>query len=308
MIDANDAPPLLVIAGPTGVGKSAIALEVARCTGAGILSADSMQVYRGMEIGTAQPSPEERAAVPHFLVGHVGPGEEYHVARFVREASEVISRERAAGRPIVVCGGTGLFLRHLIDGIVEGAPRSPEVRARLEAELLERGLDFLRERLRAVDPKRDSEINVNDAVRVMRALEVFETTGVPMSELHARDAATRKSRPARYVVVDRPRAELAARIEARIDAMMAAGWLDEARRLMALGLPDTSQACKALGYRELFRVLRGEWTQEQAVAEIKKLTRNFAKRQMTWFRGVEGAEWRSPGPELAADLSRTVVA
>ncbi len=287
----EDERSLLIIAGPTGVGKSALALRLARQTGAGILSADSMQVYRGMEIGTAQPTREERDSVPHFLVGHVEPGEEYHVARFVAEAEEAISREHAEGRKVIVCGGTGLFLRHLLQGIMEGAPRSPEVRARLEAELQEHGYNHLRARLRAVDPKRESEINPNDAVRVIRALEVYEVTGVPMSELHAQDTATRRLRPHRYVVLHRPRDIMMDRINQRVDAMMDAGWLEEARELLARRLPDDSQACKALGYRELFAHLREQSTLEAAIEQIKLLTRRFAKRQLTWFRAVENAEW-----------------
>ena len=295
---------LLILAGPTGVGKSAVAMELARAAGAGILSADSMQVYRGMEIGTAQPTPEERAEVPHFLAGHVEPGEEYHVARFVEEASAVLDREQVAGRPVIVAGGTGLFLRHLIQGIIQGAPRSDAVRGQLKRELDETGLEALRARLRAVDPERDAQINPNDAVRVMRALEVFEITGVPMSEHHRRDREQRRSRPVRYVVLTRPLDRLTVRIEGRIEAMMDAGWAEEARRLMERGLPEESQACKALGYRELFRLLRGEWTRDEAIAEIKKHTRRFAKRQLTWFRAVQDAEWIAIEGREPAEIAR----
>ncbi len=277
---------LLIIAGPTAVGKTALAMERARELGAGILSADSMQVYRGMEIGTAQPSAEERAAVPHFLVGHVDPGEEYHVARFVREAEEVLARESAAGRPVIVCGGTGLFIKHLLLGIFEGAPRSPDIRARIEEMIAREGLDAARARLREVDPVREAQISPNDSVRIVRALEVYEITGRPMSELLAEDAANRRPRPAQILILTRPLHEMSARIEKRVDAMLAAGWLEEARQLLQRGLPSTSQACKALGYRELFRVLRHDLTLDQARDEIIKQTRRFAKRQMTWFRGM----------------------
>jgi tRNA dimethylallyltransferase len=284
-------PPLRILAGPTAVGKTALAIELARRHGAVILSADSMQVYRGMEIGTAQPDAAQCAAVPHFLVGHVEPGEEYHVARFVEEATAVLAREEAAGRPVLVCGGTGLFLKHLVQGIFAGAPRDPGVRARLVRELEVGGLDVLRARLRAVDPAREAEINPNDAMRVVRALEVFETTGVPMSEHHARDSRERQVRPARYVVLDRPRPMLVERIHRRVAEALEAGWLEEARRLMDRGLPDDAQACKALGYRELFHVLRGAWTLDRAADEIKARTRQFARRQRTWFRAVPDALW-----------------
>jgi len=294
--------PLLIIAGPTAVGKSATAMAKARGMGAGILSADSMQVYRGLEIGTAQPTAQERAEVPHFLVGHVEAGEEYHVARFVREAEEVLATEQAAGRRVIVCGGTGLFIKHLLQGIFQGAPRNPEVRARIEQQIVEQGLDAVRARLREVDPRREAEIGPNDAVRIVRALEVYEVTGLPMSDHLARDAANRRQRPARLTILTRDRQEMDARIEARVDAMLAAGWLEEARWLMDKGLPDTSQACKALGYRELFRVLRGEWPMDQAREEIIKQTRQFSKRQMTWFRGMAkdpelNIEFIDPGTE-----------
>lgn len=284
----HDAPPLPILAGPTAVGKSALALAWSRRHRAEILSADSMQVYRGMAIGTAQPFPDELAAVRHHLVGHVDPGEEYNVARFVREADAILG---AASSPILVCGGTGLFLRHLIQGIFEGAPRDPAIRAKLESELAATGLDALRARLRAVDPVREAQINANDSVRVVRALEVYETTGRPMSEHHAEDAATRTIRPARYVVLTRPREALMRRIDMRVDAMIDAGWLDEARGLFDRRLPEDTQAAKALGYRELFRHLRGECGLATAVAEIKNQTRRFAKRQLTWFRGVRDAIW-----------------
>ncbi|MCB2156288.1 tRNA (adenosine(37)-N6)-dimethylallyltransferase MiaA [bacterium] len=296
--------PLLIIAGPTGVGKSAVALELARATGAGILSADSMQVYRGMAIGTAQPTAAEQAEVPHFLVGHVEPGEEYHVARFVEEANIILEHESAAGRSVIVAGGTGLFLRHLVHGIFQGAPRNMEIRERLKRELEDEGYEALRARLHAVDPEREAEINPNDAVRVMRALEVYEITGVPMSEHHRRDQEQRQSRNVRYVVLRRPRPAMMERIERRVDVMIAEGWVDEAARLMQRDLPDDSQACKALGYRELFRHLRGEWSLEEAIAEIKKQTRRFAKRQLTWFRGVPEAEWIDIEERSASDVAR----
>lgn len=283
--------PLPIIAGPTAAGKSAMALELAERMGAGILSADSMQVYRGLEIGTAQPSAAERARVRHFLVGHVEPDELYDVARFVNEANAVIAQESAAGRPVIVCGGTGLFLKHLIHGIFADAPRDEAVRAWLQEELDRHGQVALRARLRAVDPVREAEINPNDTMRLIRALEVYEVTGIPMSEHHARDKETRRPRDVRYVVLDRPREVLNARIDHRVDAMIQAGWIAEAERLMARGLPETCQACKALGYRELFGHLRGEWTLEEAVDEIKKQTRRFAKRQRTWFRAVPEAQW-----------------
>jgi len=292
MTDSH-AQPLRIIAGPTASGKSALALEIAERRGAWIVSADSMQVYRGVPIGTAQPTPAELARAPHHLVGHVAPGEDYNVARFVAEARAVIAEANSHGRPVIVAGGTGLFLKHLVEGIFEGAPRDSAVRERLEAELATEGLEPLRARLREVDPAREAQINPNDSMRVVRALEVFETTGVPMSKHLAADAERRVIPPNHYIVLDRPREELYTRINDRVGRMLDAGWLDEARALLQTGIPEDSQVCKALGYRELFRVVRGEWNTTEAAEEIRKLTRNFARRQLSWYRGVQYARFVS---------------
>jgi len=184
-----------------------------------------------------------------------------------------------------------LFLRHLVEGIFAGAPRDPAVRDRLEAEWRAGGLEPLRERLRLVDPVREAEINPNDAMRVIRALEVFETTGAPMSEHHRRDAVARRVRQAIYVVVHRPRPILRERINRRVDVMLRDGWLEEARALLDRGLPPDTQAFKAHGYRELFRVLRGEMRLDEAADEIRRQVRRYSKRQLTWFRAVKGARW-----------------
>ncbi|MEQ8820393.1 MAG: tRNA (adenosine(37)-N6)-dimethylallyltransferase MiaA [Sumerlaeia bacterium] len=278
--------PLRILAGPTAAGKTALAVDLAQATGRVVLSTDSMQVYRGMAIGTAQPTLEELAAAPHRLIACAEPGEEFHAGRFVSEAEAILSRE-----PALVVGGTGMWIRALIDGLLEGAPRDEAVRARLEGELAREGLDTLRERLRLLDPEREAAINPNDALRVLRALEVIELTGRPMSALMAEGRAARPPHPARIVVLTRPRPVLNARIEARVDAMLAGGWIEEARALMEAGLSEDSQAAKALGYRHLFAHLRGEIGITEAADLIKRDTRRFAKRQMTWFRAWKDAAW-----------------
>jgi len=244
-----------------------------------------------MEVGTAQPTEAERDRVAHHLVGHIEPGNDYNVARFVDEANAILEAEQKRGKPLIIVGGTGLFLRHLIEGIFPGAPRDLEIRKRLEAEHEAIGHAAMREKLRIIDPKREAEISPNDAVRVIRALEVYEATGVPMSQHHERDLETRKSKPHRYFVINRPREILYSRIEARVDEMLSAGWLEEAESLLARNLPESTQAYRALGYRPLFQVIRGELSLEAATEEIKKRTRQFARRQLTWFRGVQSAEW-----------------
>lgn len=283
--------PLLVVTGPTATGKTSFAIELAERLGAEILSCDSQQVYAGMEVGTAQPTSEECARVRHHLFGFVDPAEHYEVARYVRDAGPVLDRLAATGKPAIACGGTGLFIRHLLHGIFRGAPRDEAVRAELEARLAAEGLEALRAELRSVDPARDAQINPNDSVRVVRALEVYRVTGTPMSEHHRRDAAARATRPHAYLVVDRDRDHLARRIESRTATMLDGGWIEETEALAARGLDESTKALKAHGYREILRYLRGELSRADVVAEINRQVRAYSKRQRTWHRAVESARW-----------------
>ena len=279
----------IVILGPTAAGKSEVALRVARRVGAEIVGADSRQVYRGLEIGTAAPSERDRLIAPHHLASFLSADEIYSAGRYAREARAAIEGIHARGRPALVVGGSGLYLRALLDGLFEGPARDEAVRARLEARLQSHGLEALRADLAGVDPEALAKILPGDSVRVIRALEVHELTGRPVSEL-------RRERPRQPMAAIRigfrwPRPLLARRIESRIQDQLRDGFLEQARQLAAAGLPERAPGLHTLGYRELLAHLRGERTLEDAVATIALRTRQLAKRQATWFRAEPDVEW-----------------
>ncbi|MBI1292554.1 tRNA (adenosine(37)-N6)-dimethylallyltransferase MiaA [bacterium] len=285
----QDAPSPIVgyLAGPTASGKSALAVELALRHGWAIISADSMQVYRGMEIGTGAIAPSEQRGVPHHLLGVADPRETFHAARFVTEARAAAAMEwESRGRRSLVCGGTGLWIEALREGLFEGPGRDESLREELRARIAAEGPEALHAELALVDPAIAATIRPRDAVRIIRALEVFRLTGRPLSEWYAEDQARRAALGPLppLVVLDWPREELDRRINARVDQMMAAGWPEEARALDALALPEHSPARKALGYPELAAVARGERALPEVVEAIKLATRQYARSQMTWFR------------------------
>jgi tRNA dimethylallyltransferase len=275
----------IFLVGPTAVGKSAVALELAERLGAEIVSADSMQVYRSLDIGTAKPTMAERTRVRHHLIDICDPGEVFDVKRFVSLAQSVIGHRPS----VIVCGGTGMYVRALRQGLFEGPSRDATLRARLEAM----SAAELFAEMERLDPQTAARIDRKNPRRLVRALEVFHATGKPISTLQTQWPTANSQSP--IFGLTRERADLVARIERRIDAQIAAGWLDEVRRLEALG----ATAMQAAGYRELAAHLRGELTLAEAVALIKARTRQLAKRQMTWFRREPGLRWVA----LAADES-----
>jgi tRNA dimethylallyltransferase len=287
-------PRLVVIVGPTASGKTALALGLAdavRARGgeAEIVSADSQQVYRGMDVGTAKASPEERARVAHHLIDVVSPSEDMTAARFAALADAAIADIAARGRCPIVAGGTGLYVRALLHGLFEGPPADAALRARLERE----GAPALHARLGEVDPDAAARIDPNDLRRIVRALEVFELTGTPIS-VHQRAHDIRRAPrryPTRVVGLDPPRAELARRIEERVAAMLAAGLLDEVRRLVADGHDLGRRAFDAIGYREARLHLRGELPRERIAETMTAATRRFARRQLAWFRSEPEVAW-----------------
>jgi tRNA dimethylallyltransferase len=299
---ADPAPSggCLVLVGTTAAGKSRVALELAERLGGEIVGADSRQIYRGLSIGTAAPSESDRARVPHHFVSSLDPGEVYSAGRFGREARAVVAGIRARGRTAIVVGSSGLYLRSLLGGLFEGPARDPEIRARLHARLREEGLAALREELGRVDPEALGSILPGDPVRVIRALEVWQLTGRPISAL-------RRERPAAPLIAPMhgirwPREQLAERIEARIRVQMAAGFLEEARRLLALGLPEDAPGMRTLGYVQLLQHLHGRVSLDEAVREIILRTRQLAKRQETWFRRIREIDWADVS--TAAELAR----
>jgi tRNA dimethylallyltransferase len=295
MSDAATHAPVFLI-GPTAAGKTAVALVLARRLDAEIVSADSMQVYRGMDIGTAKPSPAERAAVPHHLIDVVEVGEHFDVARYVALAHAAIAAIQRRCRTPLIVGGTGLYLRALTDGLSEAPDADPALRATLEALGRERVLD----ELRRADPEAAGRIGPHNFRRLIRALEICRLTGRKSSEL--RREWDRDRLPLMHGL-ERDRADLYARCEARVEAMFRAGLVDEVRSLLPRGLAENTTARQALGYKEVIAHLSGEATLEDTVELVKTRTRQFAKRQLTWFRHQARVEWI----RVAADEGTTTV-
>ena len=270
-----EGPPIS-IAGPTASGKSAVAMEVAKQIQAEIISVDSMQVYRGMDIGTAKPTPDEQVGIPHHLIDCAGLEETYDAARFVREANEA---ERQIERPIY-CGGTGLYFQARQEGLGETPQADAAMRTAIEAMRHEERLA----ELEAADSLTFERIDQQNPRRVVRALEVIRMTGKPFSEQRAE---WQNTVPANFFLIEREREDLRTRIEARVDGMIAAGLVEETCSLRA-ALENNRVAQQALGYRQVIRHLRGELDLPDTVALVKSRTWQFARRQMTWFRRLQG--------------------
>jgi len=286
-------PALVVVLGPTAVGKSRVAVDLALRLGGEVISGDSIQVYRGFDIGTDKPGPEARRGVPHHLIDIVGSEVQYTAADFVRDALAAARAIAARGRLPIVAGGTGLYLKALLEGLFPDPGRDPEVRAALEAEARAKGLEALFRRLETADPEYARKIRGRDRVRIIRALEVLETTGRPISD-HFRE--TRSPVEGRTVIrtgLSLEREELRRRIEERVERMYARGLIEEVRSLLTRGIPESAPPFRALGYNHVLRLLRGELSREEAVALTKTETRHYAKRQMTWFRKMAGVAWFS---------------
>jgi tRNA dimethylallyltransferase len=291
---------IVVLAGPTGAGKSALAIELARRVGGEIVNADSQQVYRHLDVGTAKPSPAERAAVPHHLLDVAEPGEGMDAARFVALADQAIAGIEARGRLPLVVGGTGLYLRALLHGLVDAPGRDPALRSRLEAEAEARGRPALHARLAGIDPVAAARIQPNDLNRIVRALEIA-AGGPTQSALHAAHAFQPRRHRALFLALDAPRAALRARLDARVVAMFSSGLLEEARHLMerfGAGLP----ARLPIGYAEAIAVTRGELAPDEAIRRVQAAHRQYARRQVIWLRREPEVEWLVPpvDPDLLA--------
>lgn len=297
-------PKILAVCGPTASGKTRLGVELALLHNGEVVSADSMQIYRGMDIGTAKPTPEEMRGVPHHMLGVADPREQYSVARYAAEASACVDDILARGRLPIVVGGTGLYL----DALVAGRPFaafSGEVRAALQRRAETEGLAALREELRRVDPQRAEKLPPSDAKRILRALEVWYETGITITEHDARTRAL----PPRYDALTlglnfENRADLWARIDRRVDEMLAAGLGEEAEALLASGLPRDCTALQAIGYKEFLSAREAGRPFAEAVEEIKLRSRQYAKRQLTWFRRDPAVRWLLWGP--VPDFSRAV--
>jgi len=285
---------IVIIAGPTAAGKSAIALDLARKLGGEIVSADSVQIYRHMDVGSAKPSGEERARVPHHMIDIRDPDEDFSAGDYVREARLCISGIRQRGAVPLVVGGTGLYIRSLIGGIAELKSADSSVRQRLRAEEDCDGPGTLFRRLVRVDPETAKRTDPRNVSRIIRALEVIETTGKSLSQIQAEHSF--KDRPYRhlFVCIAPDRALLYERIDNRVDTMIKDGLLEEVKQLLWRGYDPGLKALQSLGYRHMGMFLKGETDLAEAVRLMKRDTRRYAKRQFTWFRSEPEVLWFDP--------------
>jgi tRNA dimethylallyltransferase len=283
----------LILTGPTASGKSALALDLAEQLNAEIVSADSMTLYRGMDIGTAKPSAADRERVPHHLIDMLDPWESASVAWWLDRAAAAVADIEGRGKTALFVGGTPFYLKALLCGLFPSPPIDHDLRRKLEAEAESQGPEGLHARLVAVDPVSARRLHRNDVRRVVRALEVWHLTGRPISEWQRQawwDGDTPRFRRGSCLVVDVPRPELYARVDRRVEAMFAAGWVDEVRRLRVLPQPVSREASRALGYQEIGEFLDGRRSLPETIPEVQLRTRQYAKRQLTWFRALPGVE------------------
>lgn len=297
-------PEHLVVAvvGPTASGKTDLALRLAEHLGAEIVNADALQVYRGLDVGTAKPTAEERSRVRHHLLDVVEPTERFSAGDFARRARAVLAELADAGRPALVVGGSGFYLRALFEGLSPLPRAHPEVRAELKARAETEGVEVLHAELRRLDPVSAGRIGAGDVQRIVRALEVERVTGRPLSEWIARRPAPYQPLSALHVGLTLPRPILYDHIAVRVGRMIERGWVDEVKKLLAQGVPYDAPAFQAIGYRQIVRCVRGELDLPEAMDETIRATRRFAKRQMTWFRKESQVRWFDPRV-LADDLS-----
>jgi tRNA dimethylallyltransferase len=285
------AKPVVVIVGPTAVGKSRIAIEVAKAFETEVLTADSRQVYRGMDVGTDKPASEDRQAVPHRLIDLVDPGESFNAGLYRRQAIDEIERLYRDCRLPLVVGGTGLYVRALLKGLCDAPQADPIVRKALRQEAEDQGYDRLYARLVDVDPVAAARLHPRDESKVIRALEVYQLSGRRMSEFQQEHGFAERPFAALMIGLNRDRDMLCRRIEGRIDWQLAHGLIEETKRLLAQGYQRDSAAMKGLGYRQVAEHLTGEYDAAEMVRRFKRDTRRFSKRQMTWFRKEPGIQW-----------------
>ena len=300
-------PKLVIVIGPTGVGKSEVAVEVATAIHAEIINADSQQVYRHMDVGTGKPTPEQRQRIPHHLIDVVEPNEEFNAALFrqmaLQSAQEIWRREKK----VVLCGGTGLYIKALTQGLSMAPAKDPEIRNRLAQEAKERGLGSLYERLKQLDPDAASWIHPNDRHRIIRALEVFEVTGKKMSEWQQEHGFKETFFETLKMGLNRERGELYDLISHRCEEMIAQGLIDEVKGLVERGYGLELKPMQSVGYRHVGLYLKGEMSLEDAVSLMKRDTRHLAKRQLTWFRADKEIQWFHPDKERKTILDAAKV-
>ena len=287
-------PKVIVIAGPTASGKTAFAVDLARSLSGEIVNADAMQVYRGMDIGTAKPTLKEQRGIPHHLLDVVNPDEDFNAAIYRRTALPIVNEICSKGKTCLVVGGTGLYIRGLIGGLMESPPSDPELRERLRMECEIHGTAKLHEKLEGLDPERAESIHPNDGVRIIRAIEINSLSDLRSSDLMKRHGFRERSLNALKLCLDVDREDLYHRINERSVKMAEKGLIQETRDLLKKGYSTDLKSMKAIGYRHMIRYLQGEWSLEETITILKRDTRRYAKRQLTWFKAERGVIWVDP--------------
>ncbi len=287
--------PLVILTGPTAVGKTKLSIALAKAIGGEIISADSMQVYRHMDIGSAKIRLEEMEGIPHYLVDVLEPWEEFHVVRFQQMAKEAMKKIREHGHIPILVGGTGFYIQAIVKDIDFTENEASPYREELTRLAEEKGADFLYEKLQKVDPKSAQIIHAHNVKRIIRALEFYQMTGEKISEHNTKQREKSSPYQFAYFVLQDERAKLYKRIEARIDEMLQDGLIEEVTALKEMGLKRGMVSMQGLGYKEILAYLDGECTLEEAVEILKRDTRHFAKRQITWFKREEEVIWLDKG-------------
>ena len=284
--------PMIILTGPTAVGKRALSVELAKKINGAVISADSMQVYRHMDIGSAKIMPEEMQGITHYMIDELEPDEEFHVVRFTTMAKEYLKEIYAAGKIPIIAGGTGFYIQALLYDIDFTEQQCDEAyRRQLEEQAKEHGAGYLHEMLRKVDPASAEAIHANNVKRVIRALEFYHLSGQKISEHNETERQKQSPYNFAYFVLNDERAKLYERIDKRVDAMIEAGLVNEVQKLKDMGCSREMVSMQGLGYKEILAYLDGEYTLEEAVYIIKRETRHFAKRQLTWFKRERDVIW-----------------
>jgi tRNA dimethylallyltransferase len=287
-------PKLVVICGPTGVGKTAAAVGLAESFKAEIISADSMQIYRNMDIGTAKPTAEEQARVRHHMIDLIDPDEHFDAAQYGRMAREKIFKLHADGVLPFVVGGTGLYIKSLLHGMFHSRSADPSIRKRLKEEAAENGSRLLYDRLKKYDPDTAARLHTNDTYRIIRALETLEASGKTISKYHQEHRFSDEPFVILKIGLNIDRASLYDRIDHRVDAMISAGFVDEVEKLLAMGFGAELKSLQSIGYRHMVDFIQGRLTWDETIRTLKRDTRRFAKRQLTWFGADKAIIWENP--------------
>ena len=292
---------IICVVGPTASGKTALAVELAKFTGGEVVSCDSMQIYRRLDIGTAKPTPEEMQGIPHHMIDIIEPDEDFSVGRYVEMATPIVEDILARGKTAVIAGGTGLYVDNLIKSGEFAPTPATGCRERLEERLQKEGLEALIQELRSIDPVA-LEKSQNNPRRIIRALEVFLETGETITAHNIRTAALPPRFDPLWIGVDYVnRQDLYDRIDLRVELMVKDGLLDEIRQVLSSGIPEKATAMQAIGYKEFIDAMAGRATMEEAIAQVQQSSRRYAKRQLTWFKRNEKIHWLRRAPGQAAE-------